>query len=194
MTSWPLEAGGFAEMLAIFGLNDLVPDQMTGATVLDYTRNELRMDKALAAIQASETYNAMPHLAMTAIQGLWLAGGLWLLWRRIINWHIPLSVLATLALFAAVFWFIDGQSHASPLFHLSTGAAILGAFFICTDPVSAAASNGGRLIYGAGIGMLIYLIRSWGSYPEAVAFAVLLMNATVPLIDYYYRPRAFGQA
>ena len=194
MTSWPMEVGGVAETLAIFGFNNLLPDQMTGATILDYTRNELRLDKTLSAIQASATYNGMPHFTLAAIQSLWLAGGLWLLWRRIINWHIPVTVLATLALFATVFWLIDGESHASPAFHLITGAAILGAFFICTDPVSAATSNGGRLIYGAGIGLLIYVIRSWGSYPEALAFAVLLMNATVPLIDYYYRPKAFGQA
>jgi electron transport complex protein RnfD len=89
---------------------------------------------------------------------------------------------------------LDPGAYSSPLFHLFSGATMLGAFFIATDPVSAATSDRGRLIYGAGVGVLAYIIRAWGGYPDGVAFAVLLMNASVPLIDRYTVPRIYGHA
>ncbi len=121
-----------------------------------------------------------------------LVGGLWLLFRRVISWHIPVAMLGSLLLMSLVFAAVDPGSHPSPLFHLFSGGAILGAFFIATDPVSASTTPRGRLIYGAGIGVLTYVIRTWGGYPDGVAFAVLLMNMAVPLIDQYTRPRVFG--
>ena len=111
---------------------------------------------------------------------------------RIITWHIPLAMLTALAVMAGIFYLIDPNLHASPLFHLLSGATMLGAFFIATDPVTAATTVKGRLIYGALIGVLLYIIRQWGGYPDAIAFAVLLINTTVPTIDYYTKPRVFG--
>jgi len=93
---------------------------------------------------------------------------------------------------AAVFNAIDPDTYASAQFHLASGAAMLGAFFIATDPVTASTTPRGQLIYGAGIGILVYVIRTWGGYPDAVAFSVLLMNMVVPTIDYYTKPRVFG--
>lgn len=122
-----------------------------------------------------------------------LAGGCFLLYRRVFTWHAPVAMLVSLALCAALFY--DGgssSSHGSPVFHLLSGATMLGAFFIVTDPVTSAASNRGRLIYGALTGLLIFIIRSWGNYPDAVAFAVLLMNFAAPLIDNYTLPRTYG--
>jgi electron transport complex protein RnfD len=122
-----------------------------------------------------------------------LAGGAWLLYRRIFTWHAPLAMLASLALLAAVFY--DGGSSASggsPLFHLLSGATMFGAFFIVTDPVTSAVSVRGRLIYGALIGALVYIIRVRGNYPDAVAFAVLFSNLAAPLIDNYTQPRTYG--
>lgn len=122
-----------------------------------------------------------------------LAGGLWLLYRRIFSWHAPLSMLASLALCAALFY--DGGSSASggsPLFHLLSGATMFGAFFIVTDPVTSAVSVRGRLVFGALVGLLVYLIRVWGSYPDAIAFAVLIMNFAAPFIDHYTQPRTYG--
>jgi electron transport complex protein RnfD len=110
----------------------------------------------------------------------------------VIRWHIPVGVLAGLLLTAGVFYLTDPASFPSPGFHLFSGGAMLGAFFIATDPVSAATTDRGRLIYGAGIGVLTYVIRTWGSFPDGVAFAVLLMNMAVPLIDRYTRPVAYG--
>jgi electron transport complex protein RnfD len=122
-----------------------------------------------------------------------LAGGLWMLYKRIFTWHAPAAMLAALALMSALFY--DGGSSAStgsPLFHLLSGGTMFGAFFIITDPVSSAVSNRGRLIFGAAIGALIFLIRSYGNYPDAVAFAVLIMNFAAPFIDYYTQPRTYG--
>lgn len=95
---------------------------------------------------------------------------------------------------AVAFYFLDPGTHAGAPFHIFSGATLLCAFFIATDPVSAATTEKGRLIYGFCIGLLIYIIRSWGGYPDAVAFAVLLMNMAVPLIDHYTRPRTYGHA
>jgi Na+-translocating ferredoxin:NAD+ oxidoreductase subunit D len=122
-----------------------------------------------------------------------LAGGAWLLYRRIFTWHAPVAMLAALTLMAAVFH--DGGSSASggsPLFHLLSGATMFGAFFIITDPVSSAVSVRGRLVFGALIGVLVYLIRVWGNYPDAVAFAVLIANFAAPFIDHYTQPRSYG--
>ncbi len=125
--------------------------------------------------------------------GNWfLLGGLYLLWRRIISWHIPVSLLLGLLLSSGLFWMLDPQAYPFPAFHMFSGGAILGAFFIATDPVTACTTRKGQLIYGAAIGFLIFVIRTWGGYPDAVAFAVLLMNIAAPTIDYYTQPRVFG--
>jgi len=122
-----------------------------------------------------------------------LGGGLFLIYQRVFTWHAPISMLVSLTLISALFY--DGGSSASagsPLFHLLSGATMLGAFFIVTDPVTSAVSNRGRIIYGASIGILLYLIRVWGNYPDAIAFAVLLMNFAAPLLDYYTKPTTYG--
>src|SRR5436190_1040547 len=120
-------------------------------------------------------------------------GGLYLLYTGTIRWQIPFALLAGLLLPATVFYVLDSDHYAAPGFHLFSGASMLGAFFIATDPVSAAASDRGRLVYGACIGALTYAIRTWGGYPDGIAFSVLLLNAAVPIIDRYTRPRIYGQ-
>lgn len=123
-----------------------------------------------------------------------LLGGAWLLYKRIFSWHAPVAMLAALFLLSAIFY--SGGSSASagsPLFHWFSGGTMLGAFFIVTDPVTSAVSKKGRLIFGAGAGVLIFVIRVWGNYPDAIAFAVLLMNFAAPFIDYYTVPRPYGQ-
>lgn len=122
-----------------------------------------------------------------------LAGGLFLLYKRVFTWHAPVSMLVALFIMSGLFY--DGGSSTSggsPVLHLLSGATMLGAFFIVTDPVTSAVSTKGRIIYGAAAGVLIYVIRSWGDYPDAVAFAVLLMNFAAPFIDYYTLPRTYG--
>lgn len=122
----------------------------------------------------------------------YLLGGLWLIRINVITWHIPISMLASVFVSALVLQIADADHYASPLFHLLNGAVMVGAFFIATDPVSASTTTKGRLIYGAAIGFWVVIIRVFGGYPDAIAFAVIIMNMVVPLIDYYTRPRTYG--
>lgn len=168
-------------------------DAMTMATPLDALKTGLRMDTPISEINTTTTFGLLAGKGWEWISLGYLVGGLWLMYRKIISWQIPLALLATLALISTLFWFIDASLYSSPLFHLLAGGTILGAFFIATDPVTASTTPRGQLIYAACIGFLIYVIRVWGSaYPDSVAFSVLLMNMAVPLIDYYTQPRTFG--
>ncbi len=181
-------------------------DALTEATPLDSLKTNLGLGNTVAEIRAqlgldeetSRLLSVIPIFGTLGGKGWewvgagFLLGGLWLVYRRIIGWHIPVAVLASLALVAGLFHLLDPDHYASPLFHLFSGATMLGAFFIATDPVTAAASNPGRLVYGAGIGILTYVIRTWGGYPDSIAFAVLLMNMVVPIIDLHFKPRVFG--
>ncbi len=181
-------------------------DALTEATPLDSLKNHLGQGNTVVEIRAqlglddqtSHMLSIIPIFGWFGGKGWewvnagYLLGGLILIGRRIISWHIPLAMIGSLALLSFVFYAFDGAHHASPLFHMFSGAIMLGAFFIATDPVTAATSNPGRLLYGVGIGVLVYIIRQWGGYPDAVAFAVLLMNMTVPLIDTHFKPRVFG--
>jgi electron transport complex protein RnfD len=122
-----------------------------------------------------------------------LIGGLYLLARKIYTWHAPICMLISLSICAAI-GYDNGSSNSggSPFYHLFSGATMLGAWFIVTDPVTSAVSIRGRMIYGALIGILVYLIRARGNYPDAVAFSVLLMNFAAPFIDHYTQPKTYG--
>ena len=167
-------------------------DAITRATPLDEVKTELGRRIGLGEIGGSPIFGSLAGLGWEWISLAWFAGGLWLIYRKVITWHIPLALLLSLALMAGFFHLIDPERFAGPLFHLLSGAAMLGAFFIATDPVTGASSNRGRLVYAAGIGVLTYVIRTWGGYPDGIAFAVLLANLCAPTIDYYTRPRAYG--
>jgi len=122
-----------------------------------------------------------------------LAGGLFLLYKKVISWHIPVSFIGTVLVVGGLFWLIDASKYPTPLFHLITGGLILGAFFMATDMVTSPVTYKGMLIFGFGCGLLTVLIRLFGGYPEGVSFAILLMNAATPLIDRYCRPKIYGQ-
>lgn len=168
------------------------PDALSGATPLDVLRTEdgLTLVERYAAYSGYD-HNGAPGWAWVNLA--YLAGGFFLIVCRVISWHIPLAMLAGLA--GSAMLFMDGMgsnSNGTPMYHLLSGATMLGAFFIATDPVSAATSNRGKVVFGLGIGMLVYLLRTNSSYPDGVAFAVLLMNLCVPVIDAYTRPRTAG--
>jgi electron transport complex protein RnfD len=169
-------------------------DALTRATPLDTVREGLREMKTFSEARTGSLFGDFGGRGWEWIDNFLALGGLYLLYAGIIRWHIPVALLAGLLLPAGLMYAIDPSRFASPGFHLFTGASMLGAFFIATDPVSAATSNRGRLIYGAGIGFVTYAIRTWGGYPDGLAFAVLLLNAAVPLIDRYTRPRIYGHA
>jgi electron transport complex protein RnfD len=169
-------------------------DVVTGATALDRLRTGLGQHLTMGEVFAEPAFGAVGDAGAQWVNGAALLGGVFLLARGILRWHIPAAVLAGMALPAALMHAFDPGAHAAATFHLFSGATMLGAFFIATDPVSAATSDRGRLYYGAGIGALAWTIRTWGGYPDGMAFAVLLMNLAAPLLDRYTVPRIHGHA
>ncbi|HIO91563.1 MAG TPA: electron transport complex subunit RsxD [Leucothrix mucor] len=167
-------------------------DAMTMATPLDDVKTELRSGMYFSEIIQTSHYGLVSGKSWEWISAAFLLGGLWLLYKGIINWRIPASLLVALAAMAFVVGWIEPDMHQSSLFHIFSGATMLGAFFIATDPVSACTTPRGQLIYGASIGFFIYIIRTWGNYPDAIAFSVLIMNMSVPMIDYFTQTRVFG--
>lgn len=202
MTLWPTPLGvgeGIATPSAVLAYamgNDLAPygglDALTGATPLDHVKTQLGLAMTVSEAQTGNMFGLFAGKGWEWLNLGFLLGGLWLLANRTIRWQIPVGVLGSLAIISTLFWLGDSDRFASPLFHLTSGAAIVGAFFIATDPVTASTTPRGRLYYGAGIGILTYIIRNWGNYPDAIAFAVLLMNMAAPTIDEYTQPRVYG--
>ncbi|WP_421870265.1 electron transport complex subunit RsxD [Motiliproteus sp.] len=180
---------GFGDSLAIIFGQLALPDGVTLATPLETFKHKGGLTGEELWASSTLLNNLEPWQAISLA---YLLGGVYLLVRKVYTWHIPVSMLGSLLLIAGLFYAADPSNYAPPLFHLTVGATMLGAFFIATDPVTAATSNKGKLIFGASIGILVYLIRNWGNYPDAIAFAVLLMNLTAPFLDYYTRPRTYG--
>jgi electron transport complex protein RnfD len=167
-------------------------DSITSATPIDSIKTGLSLNKSIVEISTSPLFGYIGGVAWEWIAVAFLLGGLWLVYTGIIGWQIPSSMLITIMILAGIFYLVDPQQHSNPLFQLFSGGTILAAFFIATDPVSASTTPKGRIIYAAGIGALTFIIRTWGGYPDGIAFAVLLMNMAVPTIDYYTQPRVFG--
>lgn len=168
-------------------------DALTRATPLDTIKTQLRLSQTLNQIYQLPIFGWLAGKSYQWLALSYLIGGLWLLKEKVISWHIPAAMLGSLSLLALCGYSYDSEHFSSPLFHLFAGSSMLGAFFIATDPVTTATSNQGRLVYGALIGILLYSIRIWGSYPDGLAFAVLLANLAVPTIDYYTKPKVYGQ-
>jgi len=171
-----------------------LPDAVTSATPLDTLRTGLRaVDASVTTLMLNpEVFGALAGRGWEWVAGGFGLGGLWLMQQRVITWHIPIAFLCTLTVLSGAFWLADSAHYASPTLHLMAGGSILGAFFIITDPVSACTTPRGKLIYAAGAAILVYLIRVFGAYPDGVAFATLLMNICVPLIDMKTQPPVFG--
>ncbi len=185
MTTWPVDFLSFSQAVdEVFNLLNF--DGISGATRLDDVKTSLSLGSDIATLQVRSISQAWINIGF-------LAGGIYLLVRKIIFWHIPVAVLAGILTVALLISMLDSQQHLPVQNHLILGGTMLGAFFIATDPVSASTTPRGRLIYGFLIGVLIVIIRAYGGYPDGVAFAVLLMNMVVPLIDYYTQPKVFGR-
>lgn len=205
MTTWvapqPMgsaNAPSWLESLNVTFLSQPI-DGMASASLLGHVKTEftrgIGLDQALSGYYAPLDALIGSRAGSLGETGalLLLAGGLFLIARRIITWHAPVAMLLGVAVPALLFNAIDGNHYAGPLVHLLSGGLMLGAFFIVTDPVTSPNTALGQFIFGLGCGLLTWLIRTWGGYPEGVAFAVMLMNAATPLIDQYVKPRIYGR-
>ncbi len=123
---------------------------------------------------------------------LLILGGLYMLWKKVITWQIPVSIIATVAVLAAIFWAVNPEMYINPVYHVLTGGLMLGAIFMATDMVSSPMTPKGQIFYGVGIGVITISIRMYGAYPEGISFAILIMNAVTPLINIYVKPKRFG--
>ena len=187
MTSWPTPKG-FDTVDAITGATPLglVKEGFkNGANVSDLLPNiPSHMEMFYGRMGGS-----MGEVAAFAL----LIGFVYLLFRKVITWHIPVSIFATITIFTGILWFVNPEQYMNPLFHLITGGVMLGAIYMATDYVTSPMSIKGMWIYGIGIGVITVLIRTFGAYPEGVSFAILIMNAFVPLINTYIKPKRFGE-
>ncbi len=204
MTQWllPRELAGWtpgflASMNAIIS-GTLPPapagiDAITGATPLDTIKTGMSLGQPLAALREQPIFGDFGGLGWEWIATAYLIGGLFLLYRRVISWQVPVSTLGAVVVISLAAWLIEPAVNLPPVQQIYAGGLMLAAFFIATDPVSGCASARGRLIFGAGVGIITLVIRRWGGYPDGIAFAVLLMNSAAPLIDRYTRPRVYGR-
>lgn len=202
MTTWvkvkPILTGpGLLESFAIT-FSVLSADAITGATTLGAVKTGFSLHQTLPQI-LNDFSNSLVFIGWErgslgeTSSLLILAGGLWLMRQGFIQWHAPVSLLATITLLSSVMHIMDSQHYLGPWVHLNSGAVMLVAFFIATDYVTSPNTPLGLILFGIGCGALIYIIRTWGGYPEGTGFAILLMNALTPLIDHYVRPRIYGR-
>ena len=178
--------------------NTTLTDAISGATPLGIIKEELLYGSTMSQISAKIpstmdlllgiTGGSIGEMSALAL----LLGGIFLIVRKVITWHIPVVLLVTMAVFTGIFWFIDPEHYANPMIHLLSGGAILGAFYMATDLVTSPMTKKGMVIFAIGIGVITVVIRLFGAYPEGVSFAILIMNAFVPLINTYFKPRRFG--
>lgn len=188
MTSWPIPKP----------ITEGLADTITGPTPLAIVKEGLGAGKTMTELQAElpayydyligQMGGSLGEVSAIAL----ILGGLFMIWRKIITWEIPVSILLTVFVFSGILWMINPEYNADPVFHMITGGMMLGAIYMATDMVSSPMTRSGQLVYGFGIGLLTILIRIWGAYPEGVSFAILLMNAVVPLINMGFKPKRFG--
>jgi electron transport complex protein RnfD len=188
MTLWPTAVENNASLV----------DAVTGATTLGLIKEGVQFGETMSAISPNLppvqdmllgiTSGSLGEMSALAL----ILGGVFLIARNVISWHIPVTVLATIAVMTGIFWWADPQQYANPLIHVLSGGAILGAFYMATDLVTSPVTKKGMVIFALGIGVITVVIRLFGSYPEGISFAILIMNAFVPLINRYFKPRRFG--
>ncbi len=191
MTSWP-------EPKLLFGNMVSYPDAMAGATPLGFLKEGLKNNTV------PEMMAKMPDLMMDFIGFIGgslgevsaialLLGAIYMLAKKVITWQIPTAYIGSVVVFTGILWLINPDMYVDPIFHVLTGGLILGAFFMATDMVSSPVSPWAQIVFGIGCGVITILIRIWGSYPEGVSFAILIMNAFTPLLNRWMKPKRFGE-
>lgn len=189
MTSWPVPRG----------FQTALTDATTGATPLGIMKEGLRNSETITQIMKNIPssmdmfYGKMGGSLGEVAAAALILGFFYLLVKKIITWHIPVSVVGTVIIFTGILWLVNPAQNADPVFHLLTGGLLLGAIFMATDYVTSPMTPKGMIIFGVGIGLLTVIIRRFGAYPEGVQFAILIMNAFVPLINSYTKPKRFGE-
>ena len=188
MTLWPTAVDN----------NMSVVDAITGATTLGLIKEGVQFGETMSSIAPTLpplsdmllgiTSGSLGEMSALAL----ILGGAFLMVRKVISWHIPVTVLGTIGVLTGIFWWINPEQYANPLIHLLSGGAIIGAFYMATDLVTSPVTKKGMVIFALGIGAITVVIRLFGSYPEGISFAILIMNALVPLINTYFKPRRFG--
>jgi Na+-translocating ferredoxin:NAD+ oxidoreductase subunit D len=192
MTSWPKPIESATQLT----------DVITGPTPLAILKEGVAKGEAVSSVLAQNNLNNYLDFATGQMGGsvgeisaiALIIGGLIMLFKRVITWHIPIAFIGSSALFSWILWMVAPEMYVDPVFHLLTGGLMLGAIFMATDMVTSPMSKAGQLIFGAGCGILTILIRVFGAYPEGVSFAILIMNAFVPLINSGFKPKKFGGA
>ena len=198
MTKWPLPAShlldfSIAQQIEIFiyGTQNII-DSVSSATPFDYIKTQIFLDRPYK-INLSEGMPLNSYVNASIIISIsFLIGGIFMWFKKIITWHLPITFLISLILISSIFWLIDSDRFLSPYMHIINGGTMLCAFFIITDPVSGPTTPKGKIFFAFGVALLVYLIRVFGGYPEGIAFAVIFMNICVPLIDSLTQPKVFG--
>ena len=198
MSQWPtagLQLAVGEQISIILGLAPRV-DAVSGATPLDTLKTALKLGEegvSISKLLTNQTvFGNFAGRGWEWVAAAYLVGGLWLRYAQVITLHAPLAFIAAFAAISGGLWLYDPAQFANPLFHLFSGGVMIGAFFIVTDPVSGCTTPRGKLIFGAAAGLLAYIIRVFGGYPDGVAFAVLLLNLCAPVIDLLTQPAIFG--
>lgn len=204
MTSWPIPKPLFAKSIT---------DAITGPTPLGIVKEGLKNDRTIqdifekgakVIVDGQDVIVKIPGYAQELMGNMGgslgevsaialLLGAVYLFIKRIITWEIPVSFIGSVLVFTGILWLIDPTYYVNPLFHLVTGGLILGVFYMATDMVTSPMSSKGQFIFGLGAGIITVIIRVWGAYPEGVSFAILIMNALVPLINKGLKPKRFGE-
>lgn len=188
MTTWPVPHPVFS---------NTVLDAVTGPTPLGILKEGLAQGLTVEEITKNIDYidllignrgGSLAEMCAIAI----LIGGLFLIIRKVIDWQTPVIIIATVAIIAGICWLINPAQYVNPLYHILSGGLLLGAFFMATDMVTTPMTMGGKLVFSIGVGALTIIIRLWGAYPEGMSFAILIMNAFVPLINKGFKPKRFG--
>ena len=188
LISFPVEMTTWPRPLGSWGLNTSYLDAETAATPLAMLKGHFGDLPTMLDLFVGNMGGSLGEISALAL----LAGGLFLLMRHTITWHIPVSILLTVFVFTGILHLVNPEIYASPIVHLFTGGLMLGAFFMATDYVTSPMSSLGQIIFGMGIGIITVVIRCFGAYPEGVSFAILIMNAVTPLLNTYVKPKRFG--
>lgn len=185
MTTWPVNSMSGTDGITSATPLGIIKERLAGGIPVSQITGELPSATDLLLGNTGGSLGEVSALLL-------ILGGLYLLFKKVITWHIPVSVIGSAALIAAVFWMADPEGYVNPVYHILTGGMMLGALFMATDMVTSPMTPKGQIIYGVGIGIITISIRLFGAYPEGISFAILIMNAFTPLINTYVKPKRFG--